>query len=212
MNRRIFLTSRSSHSDAIKTLEVYLGGFKGQSVAYIPTASNGENIYGSWKREGVTTYNLFKSLNLKITPYVLEEEIHNNPNLISDISHNDILYMSGGMTGYLMYWLTRTGLDIEIPNMLDKGMLYVGSSAGSMVCSPTLEVCEWFIGEEERGTKYLPGLNLVDFDFYPHFNDSQLEDIKKLYKGNNMYLVRDGESIIVEGNDINLVGKPLLIP
>jgi peptidase E len=63
----------------------------------------------------------------------------------------------------------RTGLDIEIPNMLDKGMIYIGSSAGAMVCSPTLEICEWYIGEEERGSKYLPGINLVDFDFYPHW-------------------------------------------
>ncbi len=212
MNRKLFLTSRSSHPDAIKTLQLYLGGFKGQKVAYIPTANNGENIYGQWKQEGETTYNLFKSLNLNITPYVLEEEIHNNSDLISDIAHNDILYMAGGMPGYLMYWLMRTGLDEQIPNMLDKGMIYIGSSAGATVCSPTLDVCEWYIGEEERGSKYLPGLNLVDFDFYPHFKDEQIDDIKKMYTGKKMYLVRDGESIIVEGSDINIVGKPLLIP
>ena len=180
MNRKLFLTSRSSHPDAIKTLQLYLGGFKGQKVAYIPTANNGENIYGQWKQEGETTYNLFKSLNLNITPYVLEEEIHNNSDLISDIAHND--------------------------------MIYIGSSAGATVCSPTLDVCEWYIGEEERGSKYLPGLNLVDFDFYPHFKDEQIDDIKKMYTGKKMYLVRDGESIIVEGSDINIVGKPLLIP
>lgn len=111
------------------------------------------------------------------------------------------------MSGYLLYWLRRTGIDKKLLELLDKGMLYVGSSAGSMVCAKTQLSAEWYLGEPEPGASLVPGLGLVDFEIYPHFEDDQLPKIRKLWKGDELYLLKNGEVIVVEDSTIQVLGE-----
>ena len=95
--------------------------------------------------------------------------------------------------------------------MLEKGALYVGSSAGSMVTGKSLEISEWYPADQESGAHFIPRLGLVDFDIYPHYEDSQLEEIKRLYKGKKLYLLKNGEEIIVEDDKITVIGEERII-
>lgn len=204
---KLFLTSEAKHPDSMKKLEEYIHGFKGKKIAYIPTAANGELTWDEWKKG--TTWELVNNLGAVVTPILLEN--YANTNFPKSLEDKDILWVGGDACGYLMYWIKRTKLDVYLPELLDKGLIYVGSSAGSMILAPTLDVTDWYLGEEERGASYLPGLNLVDFDFYPHYEDYMLEDIKKNYKGNKMYLVKNGETLIVEDNKIKILGEERVI-
>ena len=50
MNMRFFLASRINNPESLAKLENFLGAkFATKTVAYIPTASNGEKAYGDWK-------------------------------------------------------------------------------------------------------------------------------------------------------------------
>jgi len=209
---RLFLASEGSDPRTIKNLESYLGGFSGKSVVYIPTARNGLGLSNTWKDSD--TWKFLNSSGMNVTSVQLEDYIYNLD--IKLFENKDILWFSGGTASYLMYWIMRTGFDQMLPKILEKS-LYVGSSAGSMVTGPNLNVCEWYIGETERGAKNIPALKLVDFDIYPHFDDSLYGNIKEKYKGKKMYLLKNGEEIIVEGNDraggakISVIGEERVI-
>ena len=80
-----------------------------------------------------------------------------------------------------------------------------------MVTSKTMNVAEWYIGETEPGASAIPGLGLVDFDIYPHYDEQCLDEIKEKYKGHKLYLLKDGEEIIVDGDSITVIGEERII-
>ena len=47
--RKLFLASEAKHPESMKKMDSFVGGLKGKSIAYIPTAANGEEEYGKWK-------------------------------------------------------------------------------------------------------------------------------------------------------------------
>lgn len=52
--------------------------------------------------------------------------------------------VAGGDTFYLMEKLKESGADKVIKEFIEKGGVYIGSSAGSIVCCPTIEGAEEF--------------------------------------------------------------------
>ena len=204
---RLFLASEAKNEETVKKLRDYIGGFKGKKIAYIPTAANGEEPFGSWK-ESSSTWLLVQTLGAKVTGIQLED--YKNASVIDDLRNKDILWFAGGYPGYLMYWIRRCEVDKALPELLEKS-LYVGSSAGSMVTSKNLGITEWYLGEEEPGASVIPGLGLVDFEIYPHYEDSMYDEIKKCYKGNKLYLLKNGEEVLVEEGKVKVLGEERVI-
>lgn len=205
---KLFLASEAKHPESIQKLENFTGGLKGKKIGYIPTASNGESDgtlpWGKW--QSGDSWKIVNSLGANVEPIILED--HLNMKFPDKLMDKDIIWMAGGACGYLMYWIRRTKLDLHLRDLLnDNTRLYVGSSAGSMVTGPNLDICEWCIGDSEIGASTIPSLGLVDFDFYPHFEDSLLEEIQQKYKGKYMYLVKNGEVILVEDKKITVLGE-----
>jgi len=205
---KLFLASESKHPETIKRLEEYIGGFSGKKIAYIPTAGNAHYAYGSWEKNS-GTWKLVNNLEAEITLIVLEEQ--DNQEVKKNLTNKDIIWFPGGACGYLMYWIRRRGVDKYLKEILEKGTVYVGSSAGSMITAKNLNIVEWYIGETEQGAGIIPGLSLVDFDIYPHYEDNLLGQIKKIYKGNKLYLLKDGEEIIWEDGEVALSGEERII-
>lgn len=204
---KLFLASEAKEQSSMKKLEEFVGGFKGKNIAYIPTAANGEEPYGTWKTG--TTWNVFNSTGANVE--LMELEDYTNMHFPEMLLNKDILFVAGGMCGYLMYWMRRTKLDKCLPDLLDKGLIYVGSSAGSMVAAPTLHTAEIYLNEPEIGAEVIPGLGLVDFDFYPHFNDEMYEPLKRAYKGEKMYVVKNGDAITIVDGKITVLGEEKII-
>lgn len=117
------------------------------------------------------------------------------------------------MAGYLLYWIRRCQLEKVIPQYLEQGKIYVGSSAGSMICSYTQNVAEWLIGEEEYGASLIPGLGLIDFEIYPHYKEELLPQIESNWRKSNgeLRLLRDGDAITVTDNKIATLGEEIII-
>lgn len=210
---RLFLASEAKHPDSMKLLEEYVGGFKGKKIGYIPTASNGESVDGeipweNWKNGG--TWKIINDLNAEVDVLLLED--YKNLNFPDRLREKDIIWMAGGMPGYLMYWIRRTKLDKYLSEILaDDKKVYVGSSAGSMICSKNLDIAEWGFDDKETGASLLPGLGWVDFDIWPHYEDSLYDEIKKRYKGEKLYLLKNGEAITFENGKIEVKGETRLI-
>lgn len=56
----------------------------------------------------------------------------------------DIVLVAGGDTFYLMAKLKEKGADKVIKDFIEKNGIYIGSSAGSIICCPTIEGAEEF--------------------------------------------------------------------
>lgn len=203
VSMKLFLASEAKHPESIKKLAEFVGGFEGKRIAYIPTAANGEYGWESWKNGG--TWELINTLDAHITLVQLEE--YRNKNLEEVLRGKDIIWVGGGMSGYLMYWMKSVGLDNSLKPLLQKGAIYVGSSAGAMVTAQTLDVATWDFVDNDLGAKDMSGLGLVDFDIYPHYEDSLYEQIKNKFRGKKMYLLKNGEEIIVEDGNIQVIGE-----
>jgi dipeptidase E len=206
---KLFLASRFQNSRTIEKLQDYIGGLKGKEIAYIPTASNGENKYGFWKNDPNGSYKFLQKMKAKVKPVVLED--FKNNSVMRELERKDIIWFSGGMTGYLMYWIKRCEIDLNIKRLLERGAVYFGASAGAMVAGKTIDIATFGFVDNERGAQGIKPMNLVDFDIFPHFQDKFLPKIKEKYKGSKLYLLKDGEEIIVEDGKVTVVGEERII-
>lgn len=203
---KLFLSSEAKHPDSLEKMKSFVGGFEGKRIAYIPTAANGE-FMGSWKDGG----------SIKIVPTlgatvdVIELENYYKENVIERIKGADIIWMAGGMSGYLLYWIRRVELDKALPDFLDKGMIYVGSSAGSMICAQTQSLADWYIGETEPGASLIPGLGYIDFEIYPHYEENLHDEINRRWTKGKLYLLKNGEVITVVDDKIEVLGEERII-
>src|SRR3989304_1693563 len=101
----------------------------------------------------------------------------------------DILLFGGGNVFHLMYWLDKSGLARLLPNLLKK-RVYVGISAGSMVCGKRILLSQSKkLYYEDRKTSYKDesGLGFVDFQIRPHLGNQyfpkvRVEFLEKLAK------------------------------
>ena len=206
---KLFLASRAKNINTIKKLESCVGGFKGKTVVYIPTAANGEGGWESWKNS--ETWKMIKKLGVVAIPLQLED--YRNKSAIEEIKriNPDIIWFAGGYPGYLMYWIRRCSLDKYLSKGGNNKAWYVGSSAGAMVAGQTLQIASFGFVDNEIGAENIKPMNLVDFDIFPHYQENLFLKIKKSYSGKKLYLLKDCEEIIVEDGKITLIGEERII-
>lgn len=134
------------------------------------------------------------------------------------IEQNDVIYVVGGHTDYLMSVFNKTGFSEILPELLET-KVYVGSSAGSMVLGKRLstEAYKKMYGEEGTyGVEHY--MELVDFSIIPHLDSTEFTGRRELfmkavesYKG-MVYGLRDDSAVIVDGENISTIGsEPTII-
>lgn len=115
------------------------GGVTGKRAVFIPTAGA---PYKKNKDFVVADKIALQKYGIEVTDLDLknktEEEIDES------LAMADILLVAGGDTFYLMEKLKESGADKAIKNFISRGGIYIGSSAGSIVCCPTIEGAEKF--------------------------------------------------------------------
>lgn len=180
---------------------------KENKVAFITTAAYGDNqCRPKWldvykrqlRRYGVKN---IEELDLKDKTEKELEKI---------LSDKDIIFVNGGNTFYLLFWIRKTGFDKIVKRMIRKGKLYIGISAGSYICCPTIEMSNWKHQDRNKiGLKDLTALNLVSFLVTAHFEEGYRPIIKKAAKTTKhpIAALNDTQAILVKNNKYRLVGK-----
>ncbi len=123
-----------------------------------------------------------------------------------------IIYVAGGNTFYLLQKVRESGFDKVVKDLVEKGVLYVGSSAGAVIAGPTIEPIK-FLDDPAKapGLKSFEGLGLIDFVVMPHYGK---EKYKEKYektmreftdKGFKLIPITDEQSIIVEGDNYRIL-------
>lgn len=203
---RLFLTS--SFKDVAKYLEPFAGEeLINKTVTFIPTASIPEAYKGYVDNDR----NAFEQLGLKVD----ELDISKSPTqtIKEVIEKNDFIYVSGGNAFFLLQELKESGTDNIILNQVEKGKLYIGASAGSIVMSKDIEYIDK-IDDKEKAQKLtdFSALAVVDFYTLPHHTNEPFKDIVEEvyaeYKDKiDLIPISNTEAIQVNGNKIEIVGR-----
>ena len=155
-------------------------------MLYIPLAADVEEGNKSWVNKEFETI-----LNLGITK---ENILEYRMNYELDINDFDLIYMLGGNTYYLLSEIRKSGFDKKIEEALNRGVVYVGSSAGSIIMGNTIATSR----DENKYIEDLTGLKYLNGIIIPHANKRKEyidEQIKKY--SDRIYAISDMQGIII---------------
>jgi len=121
----------------------------------------------------------------------------------------DMVFVTGGNTFYLLEQVRNSGFDKAIRKFLNKGGIYVGANAGSLIAGLNIEPAGW--RHPERNTanlKDLTAMKLVPFVISAHTNDKSIDLIKNCASKVSYPVVAltDKQAIIVEDGKHIIVG------
>jgi len=175
---KLLLTSggitNKSMSDAL--LDMTGKPFTELNLAFIPTAANVEKGDKDWFIKDLI---ICKDLGFKQIDIV---DISALPKDVweSRLKEADVLLFEGGNTHYLMHWIEKSGLKDILEDLLET-RVYIGISAGSIVCAPNLSTSsskDYYEGEE-GDEKEKEGLGYVNFHIRPHLNSPHFPNINE---------------------------------
>jgi dipeptidase E len=173
---------------------------KGMKVAFIATAADlykDKSFVEKDKRRLI-------QMGLKIVDYDLKRK--NKTKLFSDLEKLEIIFFSGGNTFYLLEKMQDSGFDKVLRKLLSRGIIYIGSSAGSAVVGPSIEpITSLDDPAMAKRLKSFKSLGLVDFVILPHSDNKKYYfRIKKAIKDYSdkfkIVSLKDSQAILVEGN------------
>jgi dipeptidase E len=118
-----------------------------------------------------------------------------------------IVLVAGGDTFYLMEKLKESRADKIIKEFVERGGIYIGSSAGSIICCPTIEGAEDF-DDPNLAPKLenFDGLGIFKDVIIPHTHkEKYFERVKKTTarlesKGYKVYPLTDDDVLFFDGN------------
>jgi dipeptidase E len=161
----------------------------------------------------------FGVLELTAMPSLMEEH------WLPTLQAADVIWVGGGNTIYLSYWMQKSGLAEKLPELLRKA-IYVGVSAGSMIMTHSLninheELAETGIYYDDEYDEAAPPnagsdktLKLVNFVLRPHLNadyfpSATLENMEKWAAKVDvpLYAIDDQTAIKVDDGTVEVISE-----
>lgn len=194
--------------------------FKNLNAIFIPTAANAEEGDKWWLIKDLENAQKlkFKSLDIVDIAALKPEWVEKR------VKKADVIFIGGGNSFYLSYWMQKSGLMDLLPELL-KTRVYVGISAGSMVITDSLRTSSQVLeksqlSDEEynelgpEGQSSAKTAQLVNFVIRPHLNSQwfpkiKLEFLVKIAKelSTTMYAIDDQTAIVVNDDKIEVISE-----
>ncbi|MFA6518791.1 MAG: Type 1 glutamine amidotransferase-like domain-containing protein [Candidatus Shapirobacteria bacterium] len=112
----------------------------------------------------------------------------------------NVVMITGGNTFRLLNHLRLSGLDKAIEKLWQKGgVVLAGFSAGAIVLTPSIRIAK--TGDiNELELKDLTGLGVVDFEVWPHYEETQNDELEKFKReeGAEIKTVRNEEMMVID--------------
>lgn len=186
--RKLLLTSAGFENPKIRLKFLELVGKDPEEikVLFIPTAAQTkeEKYYANESKKEIL------ELGIKdIIEYNLEGETP---------KEFDAIYVCGGNTFYLLDKVRKSGFDKRVIEFIDKGKVYVGVSAGSIIMGPLIGIAAPF-DQNQIGLKDLTGLKLIDSVITPHYTPEEKKIIDKFEGEHPIIRLTDQQAVLVIG-------------
>lgn len=185
---------------------------KGKKIAYIPSISTSSRKYFHY------SYNFYSNFEIDDLIYTDIDKKYNEsvPEIISNC---DAIHLSGGNTFY--FWkniIKRDFIKLFTP-LSENEKLIIGESAGAIIITKSIRIAlvldeldqetkkEFELLNKKDNTDYLnKGLNLVDFEFAPHYNLFK-NKINEYKTNNDIYYCEDNGFVYVNNDTIKTFGN-----
>lgn len=127
---------------------------------------------------------------------------------------SDIIHLSGGNTFSFLRSLRKAKLLNDLKSYIKNGGILTGLSAGAIIMTSNIATAgfpEFDRDDNEVNITNLRALNLVNFEFFPHYRNSKryeqalLEHSQKVSRP--VYGCPDGAGIIVNSDKTTFIGK-----
>lgn len=189
----------------LPTLKKFFDGI--DEILFIPYARPSGLSYSEYTK---VAQNAFKKINIEVNG------IHVFDNAKNAIKKAKGIFVGGGNTFELVNQLYKNEVIDIIKSVVDNGTAYVGTSAGSNICGPTM------MTTNDMPIVYPPSFNTLDLIPYtinPHYLDPNPNSTHKgetretrinefhVYNNSVVIGLREGSWLEVKGDDITLKGK-----
>lgn len=138
-------------------------------ISYIITAGN---LHPEGKRDWIVEgRKLLGERGWQVFDYDITGKIE--AEVEKELSDKDVVFVQGGNNFYLLKQMHACNFRRVIDRALERGVPYIGESAGAIVCSRDITAQRYMSGDalkEVPGLKDFRGLGLVNFLVKPHWN------------------------------------------
>lgn len=118
------------------------------------------------------------------------------------LSHYDLMWAMGGNTFCLRYEMKRSGFDEAIEDLLTKGIVYGGDSAGALVAGRAINGIESADAPEFAEKVISEGLKLVPYIVLPHADNPEFADVvrtvRALHQDKGLIELNDSQAVIFD--------------
>lgn len=203
--KKLFLCS-SFEDVAAMFVEFAACDLAGKTVTFIPTAAQHEAV-NFYVEAGKTALE-----KMGLTVDVLEVSAAKPVEIADKLQKNDFIYVSGGNTFFLLQELKRTGADTLIMEQVEKGKVYMGESAGSMIMAPNIAYAkEMDDAKAAPSLENFDALHAVAFYPLPHYTcfpyEKEVETILSNFKTTlDLKPITNAQAILVNGDDVTIQG------
>ena len=189
------LVSSGFSSDTIRERVVHVAKERGYRTAHIVTTARPEKEHAPWNK---VTKKQLEEMGMRVS-FV---DFDAGESLADAV---DLIYVCGGNTFHLLHSIQHAAAPIreQVAALCDRGGLYIGSSAGAVLVSPTIAAAgEVHPDKNEDGVTDLTGLHFIEQHIIPHYDSSLDEEIDRFRETHNLredevVLLQDGEGLYV---------------
>lgn len=189
---------------------VKLAGKTYPQMTYIPSASFGGEIDFKDFVGNFTSFDMTKFIYFPV-------DLPFDRTLADEAFKSDIIHLGGGNTYYFLYYLRRHKLMERLRSFVKEGGVLTGLSAGAILMCPSIKTAgfpSFDRDENEENITNFKGLDLVKFEFFPHYRNSKRYD-KELLKYSKktkfpLFACSDGAGLVVEGDSFKSIGRTVL--
>lgn len=122
--------------------------------------------------------------------------------LKNKLASYDLVWVMGGNTFMLRYEMQRSGFDRILRELLERGIVYGGDSAGALVAGTSIKGIESADEPTFAEEVIEEGMNLVPFVIMPHIDNPSFADVlpvaRELHE--NMIELKDSQAVIFDGD------------
>lgn len=141
----------------------------------------------------------------------LKDYRDNTQSLHTKLASKDAIWLGGGNTYYLRWLLRETGADDIIKELISKGVVYGGGSAGAIVAGPTLKHFEAADDPNDAPEVIFDGLCLTDSVVLPHTDSAKfaaiMQGINNKLKADGYKTVplEDAQALVIDGDEHRII-------
>lgn len=222
---KLLLTSNGlSNASIADALEKLAGKPRKEiKIAFIPTAAFAadykEQHSRDWLADDIYRIKEFAGFIDLVSLADLPSE-----DIMKRLENADVIFVGGGNTFYLSYWMEKSGLLDKLPELLQT-RVYAGISAGSMIATKSIRTASQAINDpskfydeeyDELGPKGRSAgraAGLVNFLVRPHYGRVRFPgNTEEIFSGivneikAPLYAIDDSCAVMVEDDKIEVVG------